>query len=462
MAMASSSTESDCNNTTSAGDTSNSLSGNNGNIANNGSFVNLNNTCTNGTNERALYKGIYAHYLAELAFNKDYAVSTSTVPTSTAPTSTAPTSTVSNSAVYEQVLDENAALAVDDRRPSDNLMGPDWTEPAPTGPIKSWEAAPAVEILQILPNTENIVTYQSEDATLQGGLGIGTQYGGYLSNSGYVQNWTQNGQSASVTVSASTAGTQLLILRYAAGAGNAVRYLQVNGAENTANFPTGPIYASGTSNSVVGNITFPGTNSWSAYDLAVIPVLLSQGSNTITISFNSSQNSANALNLDELTVTPGFPPPPVTSSPNSANTTPTVVSTTVTSGSNAGKSSSTTSQSSSTTQSGNNTGKSGSTTPTPTPKPAPTPTPKPAPTPTPKPAPTPTPTPVPPTPTPTPKPAPTPTPTPTPTPVPPTPTPTPTPTPKPAPTPTPTPVPPTPTPVPPTPTPVPPTPTPTP
>ncbi len=81
-------------------------------------LFNVNNTCTGGTNERALYKGIYAHYLAELAFNKDDAVP--------------------NSAVYEQVLDENAALAADDRRPSDNLTGPDWAEPAPTGPIKSW------------------------------------------------------------------------------------------------------------------------------------------------------------------------------------------------------------------------------------------------------------------------------------------------------------------------------------
>ena len=427
--------ESDCNNTTSAGDTSNSLSGNNGNIANNGSFVNVNNTCTGGTNERALYKGIYARYLAELAFNKDDAVS--------------------DSAVYEQVLDENAAIAIDDRRPSDNLVGPDWAEPAPTGPIKSWESASAVEILQILPNTENLITYQSEDATLQGGLGLGTQYGGYLSNSGYVQNWTQNGQSVSVTFSASTASTQLLILRYAAGAGNAVRYLQVNGAENTANFPTGPIYASGSSNSVVGQITFPGTSSWSAYDLEVIPVLLSQDSNTITISFNSSQNSANALNLDELTVTPGFPPPPVTSSPNSANPTPapaptssvSTTSVTATPGNNAGKSGNTTSQSSSTPQSGNNAGKSGNATPTPTPTPTPAPTPTPKPTATPIPTATPTPTPKPtpvPTPTPTPTPKPTPVPTPTPTPVP---TPTPTPKPTPVPTPTPTPVP-TPTPAP--------------
>ena len=47
--------ESDCNNNTSAGDTSNSISGNNGNIANDGSFVNNNNTCNGGTDERALF-----------------------------------------------------------------------------------------------------------------------------------------------------------------------------------------------------------------------------------------------------------------------------------------------------------------------------------------------------------------------------------------------------------------------
>ena len=62
-------------------------SGNNGNIVNDGSFVDENNTCTGSTNERALYKGIYAHYLADLAFNSNHAVS--------------------QSATYGQVLDEN-------------------------------------------------------------------------------------------------------------------------------------------------------------------------------------------------------------------------------------------------------------------------------------------------------------------------------------------------------------------
>jgi len=426
--------ESDCNINTSAGGTSNSASGNNGNIANNGSFVNPNNTCNGGTNERALYKGIYAHYLGELAFNSNYAVP--------------------QSAAYGQVLDENAALAVNDRRPSDNLVGPDWAEPTPTGPIKSWEAASAVEILQILPNNNNIATYQSQDATLQGGLSLATQFAGYLSNSGYVGNWSQNGQSVSFAVSAPAAGTDLLIIRYAAGGGNAVRYLQVNGNQNTANFPTGPIYTSGTSNSVVAQISFPATNSWNTYDLAVFPALLNQGNNTITISFNNSQNSQNPLNLDELTVTPGFPPPPIANSSNSGNPTPNATpnpsnnapssgtitfipdTTTFNGGTTTGK------RSAITANGGTTTGKSGSPTPgtrtpsaTPTHTPTPTPTPTHTPTPTPTPTHTPTPTPTPAsTPTPTPTPASTPTPTPTPAS-----TPTPTPTPASTPTPTPTP-----------------------
>jgi hypothetical protein len=308
--------ESDCGINTSVGDTSNSLSGNNGNLVNNGSFVSENNTCNGGINERSLYKGIYAHYLGELAFNSNYAVS--------------------NSAVYGQVLDENAAIAWNDRLPSSNLVGADWAEPAPTGPIKSWEAAPAVEILQILPNDNTITTYQSEDATLQGGLSLGTQYGGYLSNSGYIQDWTQNGQSVSFAVSAPAAGTELLVMRYSAGAGNANRYLEVNGAQNTANIPTGPIYASGTSNSTIAQISFPGTDSWNAYDLDVVPVLLTQGNNTITLSFNSSQNSVNALNLDELTVTPGFPPTFAATSSNSVNPAPSTSTTASTNATNPG------------------------------------------------------------------------------------------------------------------------------
>ena len=174
--------ESDCNNHTSAGDTSNSVSGNNGNIVNDGSFVNENNTCPAGSeNGRAAYKGIYAHYLAQLAYNSNYAVP--------------------QSAAYGQVLAENAAIAWSDRRPSDNLVGPDWTEPAPTGLIRSWEAGSAVEILQILPNNNDISTYQSQDASLQGGLSLATQFSGYMSNSGYIGNWGQNGQSVSFTVS---------------------------------------------------------------------------------------------------------------------------------------------------------------------------------------------------------------------------------------------------------------------
>ena len=308
--------ESDCGINTSVGDTSNSLSGNNGNLVNNGSFVNENNTCNGGINERALYKGIYAHYLGELAFNSNYAVS--------------------NSAVYGQVLDENAAIAWNDRLPSSNLVGADWAEPAPTGSIKSWEAAPAVDLLQILPNDNNIATYQSEDATLQGGLSLGTQYAGYLSNSGYIQNWTQNGQSVSFAVSAPAAGTELLVIRYSAGAGNANRYLEVNGAQNTANIPTGPIYASGTSNSTIAQISFPGTDSWNAYDLDVVPVLLTQGNNTITFSFNSSQNSVNALNLDELTVAPGFPPTFAAASSNSVSPAPSTSTTVSTNTTNPG------------------------------------------------------------------------------------------------------------------------------
>jgi hypothetical protein len=67
---------------------------------------------------------------------------------------------------------------------------------------------------------------------LQGGLSLATQFAGFLSNSGYVNGWNQNNQTVSYTVSAPAAGTDLLILRYAAGAGNAERYLQVNSIDS--------------------------------------------------------------------------------------------------------------------------------------------------------------------------------------------------------------------------------------
>jgi predicted alpha-1,6-mannanase (GH76 family) len=49
---------------------------------------------------------------------------------------------------YQKFLQENAQVAWSNRRTSDNLMGSDWSSPAPSASIQSLTAAAAVELMQ--------------------------------------------------------------------------------------------------------------------------------------------------------------------------------------------------------------------------------------------------------------------------------------------------------------------------
>jgi hypothetical protein len=73
---------------------------------------------------------------------------------------------------------------------------------------------------------------------------------------------------------------------YAAGAGDASRYLYANGA------------------GVTDNVSFPNTGSWSSYSsISLNAIPLHSGDNTVSIIYNSSKGSHNWLNLDEIAVT---------------------------------------------------------------------------------------------------------------------------------------------------------------
>ena len=125
--------------------------------------------------------------------------------------------------------------------------------------------------------------YEAESAVLHN-LSTESTYGDY-SGSGYIAGWNSNGQWVDFNVNVDTAGYYNLIFRYAAGAGNASRYLYVNG--------TG----------VVDNQAFSATGSWSNYSTVTVSnVYLHSGSNTISLIFNSSKGSTNWLNLDYLQV----------------------------------------------------------------------------------------------------------------------------------------------------------------
>ncbi len=131
--------------------------------------------------------------------------------------------------------------------------------------------------------SDNITAYQAENGTLHN-LSTESTYSGYH-GTGYIAGWDADGQWVDFSVSVPNTGAYRLILRYAAGAGNASRYIYANGS------------------GVVNNLSFPSTGSWSTYSTVTVSnVSLNAGSNTISVIYNSSLGSQNWLNLDELTV----------------------------------------------------------------------------------------------------------------------------------------------------------------
>ncbi|MBS2535425.1 carbohydrate-binding protein, partial [Catenulispora sp. NF23] len=127
------------------------------------------------------------------------------------------------------------------------------------------------------------IQLQAEDGTLHG-LGTEAIYPGYT-GTGYVAGWNKDGQWVDLHPNVSQSGSYSVTLRYSAAAGNASRYIYVNGS------------------GVVNNLTLPGTGSWSSWNTVTIPgVALNAGANTISVIYNSSLGSSNYVNLDEVTV----------------------------------------------------------------------------------------------------------------------------------------------------------------
>src|SRR5699024_3312802 len=77
-----------------------------------------------------------------------------------------------------------------------------------------------------------------------------------------------------------------LIFRYSAEAGEASRYLAINGE------------------SIVDEVRFSGTSSWGDWQtLLVNKIPMSEGQHTVSLIFDSSKNSQNWLNYDSLIIT---------------------------------------------------------------------------------------------------------------------------------------------------------------
>lgn len=126
-------------------------------------------------------------------------------------------------------------------------------------------------------------TLEAENGTLYS-LSSESVRAGYT-GTGYVAGWNTGGQWVDLPVTVPTAGVYTLTLRYAAAAGNATRYLYVNGA------------------GVVNNQSFPATSSWGNYQTVTVSgVNLNSGNNTISVIFDGSKGSSNYLNLDHVVV----------------------------------------------------------------------------------------------------------------------------------------------------------------
>ncbi|MEV4569970.1 glycoside hydrolase family 76 protein [Nonomuraea sp. NPDC049419] len=183
---------------------------------------------------------------------------------------------------YLPFLQRNATQAWQHRRRPDNLVGPDWSAPAPSTYLQSLTAAAAVSTLQIVQpdgnaglQPENGV-YEAENAVPVGIGGESSQPG--HSGRGYLAGWNSSGQTLTFHVNVASAGAHKLTFRYAAGAGDATRRVLVNGAQVAAGQP------------------FPSTGGWGTWSTAVLDgVTLARGYNMIRLEMGS-----NFLNLDRL------------------------------------------------------------------------------------------------------------------------------------------------------------------
>ncbi len=192
---------------------------------------------------------------------------------------------------YLSFLQQNATQAWNHRRASDQIIGSDWLYPTGTGYVQSLAAAAGASILQLVPAdgyTGYIAgngAYEAENArrTLASGGGmINESTNAGFTGRGYVGGWNTNGTSLDFYVNQNTAGTKKVTFRYAAAAGNASRYVKVNGVVVSA------------------NLVFTSTSSWSTYGTVSVSIPLNAGSNTIQLGYDSTLGNSNYLNVDLL------------------------------------------------------------------------------------------------------------------------------------------------------------------
>ncbi len=135
--------------------------------------------------------------------------------------------------------------------------------------------------LNLAPDGVSFTRYEAEDAASN--VGTESSNAGFT-GTGYRCCWNSDGQYVTFDFELKNPGAVQLIFHYAAAAGDASREVFVNGVP------------------VNTNLAFPNTNAWTSWSFVSMNANLQQGSNSITVFYDSSSGSTNFLNLDNLQV----------------------------------------------------------------------------------------------------------------------------------------------------------------
>jgi|GEM_PF-260914 len=188
-----------------------------------------------------------------------------------------------NTQSYKDYIMAQADSIWNNARNGSNQFGIGWA-----GPFDSADAARQGSALDAFnaaiafSSTGTSSLYEAENASSN--VSNESIYGGYT-GTGYRCCWNGNGQYVTFTVNAASTGSYQLNFRYSAGAGNTTRKLVVN---NTT---------------INNNLTFASTGSWSNWsNQSATTATLNAGSNSVTLTLDTSVGNSNYLNLDNLSV----------------------------------------------------------------------------------------------------------------------------------------------------------------
>lgn len=174
------------------------------------------------------------------------------------------------------------------RNPLLDLFAADWAGPPPSSVSEQQENAAAIALCDFARTRGSYPgsgiasnQYEAEDAALHS-LGPENTRSGFT-GWGYVAGWNADGQWVEFHPTM-TAGSHKLTFRYAAGAGDAMRLIAINGRPA---FPSQK---------------FPATGSWESYRRVSVSSDFPAGRSRVLVSYSSSQGSVNELHVDNLVV----------------------------------------------------------------------------------------------------------------------------------------------------------------